>query len=326
MEPAEFCGINKGKSRFRRTLRPRATGESPLHSRKTTNWLMLAALVVLWGSAFAFAKIAVETIAPEWTMAGRLAAAALLLLPVAALAREHFPRNPRNWGWLAALALVGNIAPFFAISWGQQHISSALAGILIGFTPLATLLIARFFLPDERITPLRLIGFVTGFAGLVIVIGPGALMDFNLGETLLAQLAVLTGAVFFACNNVLARLAPDMPLLAKSSGVMLAGAVMGSAVSAVMTPPAELLEASTASLLGLAGLGVFATGMAAVVFFKLIDRTGPTFVSLTNYLVPVFAAVAGYALFSEELRFTVIIGLALILAGIALSEWKRDAD
>lgn len=285
---------------------------------------MLGALVVLWGSAFAFAKLAVETVAPEWTMAGRLAAAALLLLPVAALAREHFPRSARSWGWLAALALVGNIAPFFTISWGQQHISSALAGILIGFTPLATLLIARIFIAEERITPLRLAGFVTGFAGLVIVIGPGALMDLNFGDKLFAQLAVVAGAIFFACNNVLARLAPDMPLLAKSSGVMLAGALAGTAISATMTPPTELLEASTASLLGLAGLGIFATGLAAVVFFKLIDRTGPTFVSLTNYLVPVFAAVAGYFIFGEELRASVLLGLILILAGIAVSEWKRD--
>ena len=297
----------------------------PAHT--PSHWLMLGALVALWGLAFAFAKIAVDTVAPEWTMAGRLLTGAALLLTCLLLAGGRLLRDGRAWGWLIALALVGNIAPFFTISWGQQHISSALAGILIGFTPLATLLIARAFVPGEFITPFRLAGFIVGFAGLVIVVGPDALADIATasgGDVRLAQAAVLAGAFFFACNNVMARLAPDMPLLAKSSGVMLAGALMGTAIAGTMTPPAALLEASPASLLGVAGLGVFSTGLAAIVFFRLIDHAGPTFVSLTNYLVPVFAALTGYLVFGEELRAGVLGGFALILAGIALSEWRRN--
>ncbi|MEP5262751.1 MAG: DMT family transporter, partial [Nitratireductor sp.] len=144
-----------------------------------SRWLMLAILVALWGSAFAFAKIAVATVAPEWTMAGRLTAGAFLLLPLALWAGVRFPRAGGEWGWLAALALVGNIAPFFAISWGQQYVPSALAGILIGFT------------------------------GLVIVLGPRALTDLTAGgERLFGQFAILAGAFFFACNNVMARRAP----------------------------------------------------------------------------------------------------------------------
>jgi drug/metabolite transporter (DMT)-like permease len=287
----------------------------------SSRWFLLFLLVTLWGSAFAFAKIAVESIAPEWTMAGRLIAAALLLLPLTLLFRDSLPRDTKSWGWLASLALVGNIAPFFAISWGQQHVSSALAGILIGFTPIVTLAIAHFFLKEERITPRRALGFLIGFAGLLIVLGPAALKDLSVGgERLLGQLAILGGACFFAANNVIARCAPEMPLLVKSSGVMLAGALAGFAAASVLTPPASIVDASTASLLGLAGLGIFSTGLAAIVFFRLIDMTGATFVSLTNYLVPVFAALAGYLIFGEELKFRVLGGLALILAGIAASE------
>ena len=288
---------------------------------------MLSLLVVLWGSAFAFAKLAVETVAPEWTMAGRLITAAALLLPLTLAMRRSLALGSEAWGWLVALALVGNIAPFFVISWGQQHISSALAGILIGFTPLATLAIARFFVPEDRITPMRIAGFAIGFAGLVVVIGPAALADLTAGgDRLLGQFAVLAGAFFFACNNVMARRAPDMPLVAKSSGVMLAGALIGTAMASAATPPAALAEASTMSLFGVAGLGVFSTGLAALVFFRLVDKAGPTFVSLSNYLVPVFAAVAGYLVFGEELKVRVLAGLALILAGIAISEWRRAKD
>jgi drug/metabolite transporter (DMT)-like permease len=289
-----------------------------------SRWLMLAILVALWGSAFAFTRIAVATVVPEWTMAGRLATGALLLLPLALWAGEKFPRAGEEWGWLAALALVGNIAPFFAISWGQQYVPSALAGILIGFTPLATLVLAHFLIEDERITPLRAAGFAIGFTGLVIVLGPRALTDLTAGgERLFGQFAIVAGAFFFACNNVMARRAPEMPLLVKSSGVMLAGALAGTVLAGAGTSPLSLAEASTASLLGLAGLGIFSTGLAALVFFRLVDKAGATFVSLTNYLVPVFAAVAGFLIFDEELKIRVLMGLALILAGIAVSEWRR---
>lgn len=287
----------------------------------STRWFLLLLLVALWGSAFAFAKIAVESIAPEWTMAGRLIAAALLLLPLTLLFRDSLPRDMKAWSWFALLALVGNIAPFFAIGWGQQHVSSALAGILVGFTPIVTLAIAHFFLEEERITPRRALGFLIGFAGLLIVLGPAALKDLSVGgERLLGQLAVLAGACFFAANNVLARRAPEMPLLVKSSGVMLAGALAGLVAASALTPPSSLADASTTALLGLAGLGLFSTGLAAIIFFRLIDMAGATFVSLTNYLVPVFAAIAGYLIFGEELKLRVLGGLALILAGIAASE------
>ncbi|MBC7103881.1 MAG: DMT family transporter [Parvibaculum sp.] len=291
---------------------------------RSSNWLMLGLLVALWGSAFAFARIAVESVAPEWTMAGRLIMGAALLLPLALSAGKMLPREGGHWRWLVGLALVGNIAPFFVISWGQQHVPSALAGILIGFTPLATLVIAHFLLAEERITRLRLTGFATGFAGLVIVLGPSALADMaSGGDRLLGQLAVLAGAFFFACNNVMARLAPEMPLLVKSSGVMVAGAVAGTAIAGAVTPPAALASASAASLLGVAGLGIFSTGLAALVFFRLVDRAGPAFVSLTNYLVPVFASLAGFFVFGEEFNFRILTGLSLILAGIAVSEWRE---
>lgn len=302
-----------------------APNRESLLPHKYSDWLMLGLLVALWGSAFAFAKIAIETVAPEWTMAGRLITGAVLLLPLTLRAGEALPRNGQDWSWLAGLALVGNIAPFFVISWGQQYVPSALAGILIGFTPLATLVIAHVLLTEERITPMRAAGFVIGFAGLVVVLGPRALTDLTAGgERLLGQFAVLLGACLFACNNVMARRAPEMPLLVKASGVMLAGAFAGSALASAITPPATLADASAASLLGVAGLGIFSTGLAALVFFRLVDRAGATFVSLTNYLVPVFAAVAGFLVFGEELKLRVLMGLALILAGIAVSEWRAS--
>ncbi|NIJ40451.1 drug/metabolite transporter (DMT)-like permease [Parvibaculum indicum] len=293
-------------------------------SRPLSHWILLALLVFCWGSAFAFTKLALRGMTPEWVMALRLGFGGLLLLALLLFSNNRLTARWRDWRWFVALGLVGNILPFFAISWGQQQVPSALAGILIGFVPLATLALAHFFVPEERITLPRFAGFSIGFAGLVIVIGPGALTSLaGDGAILMGELAVLAGAFCFACNNVLARRAPDMPIIAKSTGVLTAGAVAGLLVASTVTPPARLMEAGAVPLLSAAGLGFLSTGLAALVFFRIVDRAGATFVALSNYLVPAFAALAGYALFDEELTLRTLIGLALILVGIAVSEWRR---
>lgn len=294
----------------------------PLH-----HWILLCLLVFCWGSAFAFIKLALEGMPPEWVAALRLFFGGLLLLALLLSGKETLAGYGRYWGWFLILALAGNILPFFAIAWGQQHIPSALAGIVIGFVPLATLLLAHIFLPEERVTLPRVAGFGIGFAGLVAVIGPDVLTDLSAGGHKLAgELAVMAGAFFFACNNVLARRMPDMPLIVKSTGVVISAAAMGLLLASAVTPPAILLEAGAVPLLSVAGLGFLSTGLATLLFFRIVDQAGATFVALTNYLVPVFAALTGFLLFDEELKLRVLIGLALILIGIAVSEWRRASD
>lgn len=119
-------------------------------SRPLYHWILLALLVFCWGSAFAFTKLALRGMTPEWIMALRLVFGGLLLVVLLLLGSRKLPARPQDYGWLAALAIVGNVLPFFVISWGQQQVPSALAGILIGFVPLATLALAHFFVPEER--------------------------------------------------------------------------------------------------------------------------------------------------------------------------------
>ena len=296
---------------------------SPLAGNR---WLLLCLLVAMWGSAFAFTKLALDAIPPVWVVAFRLALPAALLVP-AALAMGRLPRDRASWGWVVVIALLGNIAPFFVISWGQQHLSSALAGILVGATPLLTLAIAQLAVPDERIGFRRIAGFCVGFSGLVLVVGPQALFEFRLEATsFLAQLAVLAGALCFAANNVAARRMPDMPLLTKASGTMASGAVIGLLIAGGVQPHEGFADMQPLGWSAMAALGLFSTGLAALVFFRLVEKAGPAFTSLTNYLVPVCAAGLGYVVFGEDLQWRVLGGLALILAGIAVSELRLPSQ
>ncbi|MDX1656490.1 MAG: DMT family transporter, partial [Candidatus Competibacteraceae bacterium] len=108
------------------------------------DWLLLLALVAMWGSSFLLTKLAVATLPPTAVVAGRLSIAALVLATMALVRGHRPPVSITLWGYFIAMGVVGSSLPFFLISWGQQHIDSALAGILMAVMPLVTLVLAHF--------------------------------------------------------------------------------------------------------------------------------------------------------------------------------------
>ena len=291
-------------------------------TRSRTAWLLLAALTACWASAFTFTAMALKGISPEWVVVFRQLIAALMLFPLA-LKLGTLHEVPRAaWGWLAALGIVGNVAPFYVISWGQQHIESGLAAIFITTMPLMTLALAHVFVPGERMTARRLAGFVTGLAGVALIVGPEVLFDVGISDLeLLAQAAVLFGAVLFAANAIIARNMPAMDLWGRSAYTSGIAFIVILPLALATTPLPDTMPGAQ-SLLGIIGTGIFATGLATVIYYRLIDEAGPTFMSMTNYLVPPVALVAGIVVLGESPSIWALLGLALILVGIAVAELK----
>lgn len=291
-------------------------------TRSRTAWLLLAALTACWASAFTFTAMALKGISPEWVVVFRQLIAALMLFPLA-LKLGTLHEVPRAaWGWLAALGIVGNVAPFYVISWGQQHIESGLAAIFITTMPLMTLALAHVFVPGERMTARRLAGFVTGLAGVALIVGPEVLFDVGISDLeLLAQAAVLFGAVLFAANAIIARNMPTMDLWGRSAYTSGIAFIVILPLALATTPLPDTMPGAQ-SLLGIIGTGIFATGLATVIYYRLIDEAGPTFMSMTNYLVPPVALVAGIVVLGESPSIWALLGLALILVGIAVAELK----
>lgn len=267
--------------------------------------------------------MALKGISPEWLVVFRQLIATVMLLPLALKLGKLTDLPRAAWGWLAALAVVGNAAPFYVISWGQQHIESGLAAILITTMPLMTLALAHVFVPGERMTARRLIGFATGLAGVALIIGPEVLLDVGTTNLdLLAQAAVLFGAVLFAANAIIARNMPPMDLWGRSAFTNGIAFVVILPV-ALATTPLPTAMPGPQSLLGIIGTGLFATGLATVIYYRLIDEAGPTFMSLTNYLVPPVALIAGIIVLGEQPGPWALAGLGLILVGIGIAEFKR---
>ncbi len=287
-----------------------------LNARAVRNWSLLLALVAMWGSAFMFMKIGVATVAPATLVASRLALGALILYAVMRARGLGLPPPGRRWLPLVALAILGNCVPFFLIAWGQQTIDSALAGILISVMPLATMVLAHFFVAGERMTRHRAAGFAIGFAGIVVLMGPAALT--GLGGQALAEIAVLGGALCYAGNSVLARLTIATDFLVASTAVLIAASVLMVPVALLVDHP--WATAPTAgSIAAIIWLGVGPTALATILYFRLIAAAGPTFMAIVNYLSPVVALLAGMTLMGERPGTTAVTGLLLILLGIALS-------
>lgn len=294
-------------------------------SRRVRDWLLLFALVAMWGSAFMFIKIAVATVPPATIAAGRLLIGAMVLLAVVYARGLRLPSLASAWRQYAWLAVIGNAVPFYLIAWGQQVIDSALTGILIAVMPLATLVLAHYFVHGEHITRHRAIGFILGFAGIVMLMGPAALTGFA-GSALqiMSQLAVLAGALCYAANTIVARLTIKGDVLVVSAGVLLLASVMMVPVALALDRPWTLTP-SSASIAAVVWLGIGATGIPTICYFALIGSAGPTFMSLVNYISPCLALLLGVVIMNEEPGPNAYAGLALILSGIALSQFRRPA-
>lgn len=294
-----------------------------MYNAKLADWLGMVALVVLFGSAFMLTKISVQEYPPSVVAGGRIIIAAILLIVLSIIRKDSFSFFKSHWLLLVALAFFGCSLPFYLISWGQQTVDSSIAGILMAIMPLTTIVLAHFFVTGERLTPNRVVGFVLGFVGILVLFGPSALANLDTGASrLVAMLAILAGAVSYAINTIIAKRLPNESFVALSAAVM-------TIASLIMLPAMFLadqdwqLSIISAEFVSLVLLGIFPTAIATIIYFAVIARVGPSFLSQINYLIPVWAVIIGILFLNESVGANAIIALILILIGIAIAQRKN---
>lgn len=278
-------------------------------------WGGLGVLALTWGSAFAFIAVGVQTLPPSLVAFGRLALAALLLSAWTLHQRRTLPPlRDRRWSWFAALGFFGNTLPFVLIAIGQRETPSGVAGILMGMTPLAIIAAAHFVLPNERLTAWKAAGFLIGFSGIVMLMGPSAL-DGMMSSSFLMQLMIFGATLAYATNAILYQAGPETSPSVVAAASLICAAVLAAPLAAydlLFGPP---ITPSLASVGAVAALGVFPTALAAIVYMGIARKVGAAFIALVNYAVPVVAALVGAAL-GESLGLNAWLALAVILAGI----------
>ncbi len=290
------------------------------NQRTPRDWMLLLALVVMWGSSFMFNRIAVASLPPLIVVAGRIGIAAIVLIVIVHALGKRLPPPGRAWWPYLVIAIIGNAVPFYLITWGQQVVESALAGILIAIMPLATILLAHFLIAGEHLTRQRVAGFIIGFSGILLLMGPDALAGVG-GDVLriVSQLAVLGGALCYALQSVLTRLIIKGDILVAAAATLLIAAVIAVPMALWLDRP-WMLAPTGASVAAVIWLGIGPTAIATVLYFMLIRSAGPTFMSLVNYLSPGVAVLLGLLVLGETPQANAYFGLVLILAGLAFSQ------
>jgi drug/metabolite transporter (DMT)-like permease len=273
----------------------------------------LLTLAVMWGSSFTFIKMSLEGLTPGQVVLFRLALGALLLLSFAALRGARLPAGGRTWGLVAVAATLGNVAPFLLLSYGEQTATAGVAGALVGATPLLTLGLAAAVIPTERLGRDAVLGLVAGFVGVVLVVAPWR--DFD--TSVLGSIACLGAAASYAAGFVFVRKhlsSLGIPALSLAA----AQTVAATALQAPLTP---LLGWESPDFTGrvvgaLLALGLLGTGLAYILYFRLIADLGASRASSVNYVVPVAAVALGVVVLDEPLTWQLVAGGALVLASM----------
>jgi len=290
-------------------------------------WAQLCLLGTIWGSSFFFGKLALEQYGPLSIVLARVVLAALTLNILLPLTGQRLPTSLRLWGAFFIMGLFNSLIPFSLIFWGQQFIPSGLAAILNATTPLFAVPIGHFITRSDRATPLRVIGTLAGFAGVVVMLAPG--IAFSGSNSVLAQLAVLLAALLYAASGYYARRFHDLPTLVPATGQVTATAVMMLPLALLLEQPWQQGAPQPLVLVSLLSLGLISTAFAYIIYFRLLRSAGTSNLLLVTFLIPVSATILGSTLLHERLAFWHYAGMACIAAGLAcidgrlFSLWKR---
>jgi drug/metabolite transporter (DMT)-like permease len=274
-------------------------------------------LATLWGSSFTLIKVSLEGMTPGLIVLTRLVLGAAVLLAIAGLRRIALPRSPGIWGHVACAALFGNVLPFLLLSYGEQTTGAGSAGVLIGSTPLLTLTVAAAALPAEKATRRKVIGLLIGFVGVVLVIGPW----HDAAGTVGGRIACLGAAVSYAVGFVYVRkyLSPRglAPLALAASQLVAAAALQALVIPFLAWHAPHFSDRVVASI---CLLGLLSTGLAYVLYFRLIGDVGATTASAVNYVVPVTAVLISVILLGEAVSWNLVVGGLVVLTGMAYAE------
>lgn len=280
-------------------------------------WILLILLSIFWGLSFFFNEIAIRGFSPLTVVALRLIISAVTIHFILYFSNLSFPKGIKIWSYFAVMGFFNNIIPFFLIAWGQLHISSSLAAIIVAIVPIFTVVLAHLVTQDEKIKFSSAIGILLGFLGVVVMIGIDALK--GLTDDLLGQLAVLLASFSYACASVYGRKFGKLKVssLVTATGQLTVSSLILLPFSLLIDRPWENFKLISLDVwLSIFGLALICSVMAYYIYFKILAKAGPTNISLVAFLIPISSIVLGINLLDEVLETKHILGMFMIAVGL----------
>ena len=273
----------------------------------------LLTLAALWGGSFLFMRVAAPQFGPVALIALRVGIASCFLVPVLAW-RGGLGALRTHWLHMLAVGVLNSAIPFCLFAYAELTLTAGFTSVLNAATPLFTAIVAFFWLGD-RLSPWRVVGLTIGFVGVVVLVGGSSVIDAKQGG--LAVAAALGATVLYGlAASYTKRHLTGVPPLATATGCQLAATI-------VLTPLAIWLwptQTPTGDVwFHVIALGIACTGVAYILFFRLIAHVGPTRAASVTFLIPVFGVLWGILFLTEQLTLNMVIGCAVILLGTSLS-------
>ena len=283
-------------------------------------WLLLLLLSSIWGASFLFIEMALEAMGPITLAFFRVTIASLSLGLYIIITGFRLPMSRDFWASVFVMGLLNNAIPFSFIAYGQLTITGGMASIINANTAFFGVIVAAIFLANERLSASRLCGVLIGIAGVIIVMGPRELLQFDI--TKIGQLAVVIATLSYAFASVWGRLR----LQGYEGAVTAFGtSLCASLILALIMIFAEGVPdfAITSNLIIVAiGLGVFGTAAAYIIYFKILSIAGASNLMLVTIIVPVFAVTLDALILSQLVSLSELGGFAVIALGLVILDGR----
>ncbi len=283
------------------------------------NWLSIAALGLIWGATFMVVAIALEGYGPLTVACARTTLGAVALLALMALLRRPMPVfTPRMCRYLVVIGLLNTALPFALLSWGQQYVPSAFAGITMAVLPLFVLPLAHLF-TDEKMSLRSASGVILGCVGAVVLVGPGVLR-IGTGWEPLGQLACIAASISYAVSSIMTRRCPPIDPIAMAALLLVVGST--ALIPAMLVIEGVPTMGDMRPTVAIVVLGLIPTAFAALIRVATIRSAGAIFMTLVNYQVPLWSMVFGVLVLNEVLPLRFFAALGLIMLGLVISQWN----
>ena len=264
-------------------------------------------------------KLAIREVSPALLVAIRVLLGFLFGIIVILIQRVKLPRTLKEWSPLLILGITNFAAPFFLITWGEKSIDSSVASILDATVPLFTIFIAHYFLNDDKVTLLKILGLLTGFAGVIILLSKDTGAS---SSTLFGEAAVVLASIFYAGSAVFIRkTTQNMPGILRSTIPMFSASIIMWITAFISESPVHLPELRL-TWIDLLFLGIIGSGLAFLMAFYLIHEIGPTRSTMVTYIFPLGGVLLGVIFLNEQITWQLIMGGVLILLSLIVVNWK----
>jgi drug/metabolite transporter (DMT)-like permease len=276
-------------------------------------------LALFWGSSFLWIKIGLASFTPVQMTFVRLVLGAGVLITLCYARGSRLPRDRKLWGHMVVAALFGNAVPFTLFALGERTVDSGVAGVLNATTPLWVLVIAIVLRTERDLSWLKIGGLVLGFVGTLLIFSPWE-MSFASWDALLLLLAAILYAISFAYIGRFISGRGVAPIALSATQITTATGLM---VVAMPVAGLDAIHLRWDAALAVAVLGVFGTGFAFALNYRIITDEGPTNAATVGYLLPVVSVLLGALFLHETLTPHVVAGMVVVLGGVAMTRVRR---